>query len=166
MSSHAPGPLSLIGTDFNQVGIVVDDIERAIAAHEGHGPWSVSTIDRTIVANLSVAGELADFAIRVAANTDAPQLELIEPLDDRSPYADWLSVHGPGIHHLGFHVESVPAVTAAMTAAGFEVVLSGSGHGLDGDGAFAYYDTVAALGYLTEARERVRRRRPPDRVVP
>jgi Glyoxalase/Bleomycin resistance protein/Dioxygenase superfamily len=166
MPSQAPGPLSLIGTNFNQVGIVVEDIERAIAGHQGHGPWSVSTIDRTIVPNLTVGGDPADFAIRVASNTDVPQLELIEPLDNRSPYADWLSAHGAGIHHLGFHVESVPDVTAAMTSAGFEVVLAGSGHGLEGDGAFAYYDTVAALGYLTEARERVRRRRSPDKIVP
>jgi methylmalonyl-CoA/ethylmalonyl-CoA epimerase len=160
------GPLAMIGAEFNQVGIVVPDIRRAIAAHDGQGPWSISTIDRSIVANLAVAGAPADFAIRVAANQSLPQLELIEPLDDLSPYAQWLSQHGPGIHHLGYHVESVPTVTDRMVAAGFPVLLSGSNHGLDGDGAFAYYDTAAELGYLTEARERVRRRRPPEAIIP
>jgi methylmalonyl-CoA/ethylmalonyl-CoA epimerase len=164
--STASAALSLLGPQFNQVGIVVNDLELAVDAHDGWGPWAVYTIDGSVIPRLEVAGRPADFRIRVALNATLPQLELIQPLDDRSPYADWLASGGHGIHHLGFHVDSVAKVTEAMVSAGFELLFEGSGHGLDGDGAFAYYNTTARLGYLIEARTRQRRRRPPDAVSP
>jgi hypothetical protein len=40
--------------------------------------------------------------------------------------------------------------------------MGGSGFGADGSGAFCYYDTTAAIGYLAEAIERPRVRRPAE----
>jgi catechol 2,3-dioxygenase-like lactoylglutathione lyase family enzyme len=158
--------LDALGRDFDQVGIVVEDLDRALRAHEGMGPWSVYTYDRSVAPDLQAGGVPADFRFRLALNPGQPQLELIQPLDDRSPYAAWLAAAGSGIHHLGFLVEDVPATTEVLRAAGFELIMSGSGHGADGTGAFAYYDTAEAVGYVTEAIRRPATRREPEAILP
>lgn len=156
----------VLGRQYHQVGVVVADLDRALAAHTGLGPWSVWTYDRGAVPDLACGDEPADFAFRLALTPNDPQLELIQPLDERGPYARWLAEAGPGVHHLGFVVPDVADVTRRMRRAGFEVLLSGSGYGADGGGAFAYFDTVEAVGYVTEAIERPARRREPEAVHP
>jgi hypothetical protein len=161
-----PLPFELLGVQVGQVGIVVDDLERALAAQTALGPWSIWTYDPTTVTRLHVAGEPAEFAIRIALNPHTPQVELIQPLDDRSPYASWLAAHDPGgVHHLGFYVEDADGVTRAMTGAGYPPLMGGAGFGADGSGVFCYSDTAAALGYIAEAIERPRVRRPPEAIV-
>jgi len=156
----------VLGRSFDQVGIVVPAIEAVLPAYEGMGPWSVYTYDRAFVPDLRAGDGASDFAMRLALNPDHPQLELIEPLDERSPYAIWMAAAGPGIHHLGYLVDDIEATTAAMNAAGFATLLSGSGYGIDGDGGFCYYDTVDAVGHVTEAIERPAQRREPDAILP
>jgi methylmalonyl-CoA/ethylmalonyl-CoA epimerase len=153
-----------LGPQFHQLGIVVPDVEAAAAAHRALGPWSVYTYDRSIVDNLCVAGEPADFTFRLAFNQRRPQLEFIEPVND-SPYAEWLQEHGPGLHHLGFFVEDFERATTLMRGAGLEPFMSGSGFGADGSGAYAYYDTVAEVGYFVEAIDVPTARRPPESVL-
>jgi methylmalonyl-CoA/ethylmalonyl-CoA epimerase len=169
-ASLVPGssrvPFEVLGLQVGQVGIVVADLERSLAFHADIGPWAIWTYDQTTVSRLQIGGEPAEFAIRVALNPHAPQVELIQPLDDHSPYASWLSEHGPGgLHHLGFYVDDADRVTKAMTSAGYPPVMGGAGFGADGSGAFCYYDTIAAVGYIVEAIERPQVRRPAEATV-
>jgi len=162
----SPLPSVAVGATFAQVGIVVDDLDRALERHTGMGPWSVWTYDAEFVPTLTLDGRPADCRFRVALDGNDPQLELIQPLDHRSPYAGWLGRGGAGIHHLGYLVDDLQDAVDAMTVAEFEVIMSGSGYGLDGGGGFAYFDTVEAVGYITEAIERSERRRDPEYVFP
>ena len=43
---------------------------------------------------------------------------------------------------------------------------TGGGYGLDGDGGYAYFDTVASFGVILELIEVPKRRREPDFVWP
>jgi methylmalonyl-CoA/ethylmalonyl-CoA epimerase len=154
-----------VGLQFGQVGILVDDLDRALAAHRTLGPWMIYTYDRARVPGMHIGGEPADFAFRIALNRAKPQTEFIQPLDGDNPYAAWLAEHGPGLHHLGYYVTDVEATTAAMEQAGFAAIMGGHGFGADGTGAYCYYDTVAAVGYIVEAIEVPNRRRPPEATV-
>ena len=58
------------------------------------------------------------------------------------------------------------AALAQAGAAGLAVLMTGSGFGPDGDGAYAYLDTEAALGVTLELIERPARRHPPEKVYP
>jgi methylmalonyl-CoA/ethylmalonyl-CoA epimerase len=40
-------------------------------------------------------------------------IQLVEPLDDASPVAEFLAEHGPGLHHICFGVDDVPAGAVA-----------------------------------------------------
>jgi len=154
-----------LGLHFHQLGIVVRDIEMAAAAHKGLGPWTTYTYDRSVVPGLCLAGKSADFAFRLAFNQRQPQLEFIQPLDERSPYSEWLSRHGPGLHHLGFFVDDFARSVELMKSMGYEPFMSGSGFGADGSGAYAYFDTAADLGYFVEAIQPPAVRRPPESVL-
>lgn len=149
-----------------QVGIVVEDLERALDLHAAWGPWSIWTYDRSVMRLLECDDLPGDFAFRVALSAGEPQLELIQPLDDRSPYADWLAAGRPALHHLGYVVSDIEAATTAMAEAGFACPMRGRGYGADGTGGFSYFDTAAVLGYLTEAIERPGRRREPEATRP
>jgi len=98
-------------------------------------------------------------------NPHKPQIELIEPLDDRNPYAKWLADHGPGLHHLGFYVDDVDTASETMERAGFAPIMGGKGFGADGTGGYCYHDTVAVLGYILEVIEVPVKRRPPEATI-
>jgi methylmalonyl-CoA/ethylmalonyl-CoA epimerase len=75
-------------------------------------------------------------------------------------------VHGEGLHHLGYFVENIETAITEMQARGYEVVQSGRGLGVDGGGAYAYFDTVDPLGCMLEAIEPPRRLPDPIRWFP
>lgn len=142
----------------HQVGIVVEDRERAIAGHArvlgfADTDWRRADFGPASVGQLFVRGEPAGFSIRLGFAGSEPELELIEPVDGPSIYREWLDEHGEGLHHLAVVVTSLAAATRAMEDAGFAVVQSGVGFAPTGRGGFAYYDTAPALGYVLEAVE-------------
>lgn len=150
---RAPGTPSV-----HQVGIVVDDLERAIA---GHGrllgyrddAWRRDAFDASSVESLFVRGAPAEFSMRLGFAGGGPELELIEPVSGPSIYREWLDERGAGLHHLAVVVTSLGAATEAMAEAGFDVLQAGYGFAPNGRGGFAYYATERALGYVLEAVE-------------
>jgi methylmalonyl-CoA/ethylmalonyl-CoA epimerase len=100
--------------------------------------------------------------MRLALSGASPQLELIQPLQGPSIYHEWLEERGFGVHHIGFHVPRLEPIAATLAADGFPSVQAGSGYGVDGDGAFAYFDLVEALGLYLEIIETPARRRPSE----
>lgn len=150
---RAPGTAAV-----HQVGIVVADLDLAIAEHSllrrcTPADWRLDVFGRDSVDELTVRGAPAAFSMRLAFHGAAPELELIQPLEGPSIYAEWLAEHGSGLHHLAVAVTSLGAATAAMDRAGFRTLQAGWGFAPDGRGGFAYYDTAAALGYMLEAVE-------------
>jgi methylmalonyl-CoA/ethylmalonyl-CoA epimerase len=159
-----PGPEGAVA----QACAVVPDLEAAIAAHLAVaecGSFSIWTYDPGFFGTSTYRGEPTPYAARVAISSERPQLEYVELIGGPSVFHDHVATHGHGLHHLGWHVVDVGAVSARMAAAGFPVVQHHTGWGLDGDGEAAFYDTRAVLGYWTEAASPPRRRRPPDAVV-
>jgi hypothetical protein len=154
-----------------QVGIVVRDLAAAMHAYgrpAGAGDvWRVWTYDGAVLRERRYRGAAGTFAMRIALGGTDPQLELVEPLAGPSVYHEWLEAQaGGGLHHLAFRVDDIEAAIAAMAGAGFALLQAGLGFGADGSGAFAYFDTTAALGYIAEAVEAPRERRPPESTWP
>lgn len=166
--SDQPSPLTGGGATVDQLGILVSDLDAAIAAYGQFfsGPWSVYTYGPDTVPVLTYRGHPGSFAMRLALSASTPQIELIEPLAGPSIYEESIAAHGHGLHHVGVMVPSIEVATRSMVAAGYELLQTGSGYGLDGDGGFAYFDTTAELGIIVEAIGVPRRRRPPELVVP
>jgi catechol 2,3-dioxygenase-like lactoylglutathione lyase family enzyme len=155
MRQNPPVAPPFSGRPF-QIGIVVRDVDAAVAKHEallGPQEWIRVENGPENLHGLEHRGESADFWMRLALTGTDPQLELLEPGAGPSIHQEWLDSHGEGMHHVGFLVESLDATIAEMAAAGYPCVQRGYGFGADGSGGFAYFDTEAELGYLVEALE-------------
>lgn len=159
----------LEGRRPDQIGIIVpllDEGVRRYSALWGLGPWSAWTYGPKTVPHLGYRGGPGSYTLRLAITGTGPQIELIESVEGPSIYEEWLEAHGPGLHHLGFWVDSLEEATAQMEAAGFALLQSGAGYGLRGDGAYGYYDTQGELGVILEAIELVAERRTPEVTWP
>lgn len=153
----------------DQIGVVVCELEREIerwARLVGGTPWRIWTYGPQLLKAQDYRGREAAFEMRVALSASTPQVELIEPLKGPSLYHDWLDAHGPGVHHLGAFEPDLPRGIERMRGHGFEVLQSGTGHGLDGDGGFAYFDTTHEIGVILELIEVPARRPDPEAVWP
>lgn len=93
--------------DVHHIGMVVADRDATIARYRnelGLGPF------QTFPGQLQVNVRGADTRFGLGIGfvwLGNIMLELLEPLDDRSPHAEWLAEHGEGVHHFGYFVESI-----------------------------------------------------------
>jgi catechol 2,3-dioxygenase-like lactoylglutathione lyase family enzyme len=160
-------PEALVVNGVGQIGILVRDLDEALQTYGALRTvesWALYTYGPEFVPHLEYWGQPGRFSMRIALGGASPQVELIEPLDGPSIYHEWLALHGYGLHHLGFYVESLEVTIRAMTDAGFAVMQTGTGYGAEGDGGFAYFDTLAETSVIFEAIEVPARRKPPERI--
>jgi methylmalonyl-CoA/ethylmalonyl-CoA epimerase len=164
------GPVeALAGRPVGQVGIIVRDLEQALERYSalwGLGPWACFLYGPATVPTLTYRGEPGRYSMRIALAGQNPQVELLESLEGPSIYEEWLESRPEGLHHVGVYVESLERAVDSMTAAGYDLIQSGYGYGLDGDGGYAYFDTERDFGVIVEALEVPRRRRQPDFTWP
>jgi methylmalonyl-CoA/ethylmalonyl-CoA epimerase len=91
-------------TETKQIALVVRDLEATMRTyvHEyGIGPWEIYEFNPETVSEMQKDGEPAELAFRLAVTmVGSVQWELIQPLDDRSIYAEHLAAKGEGLHHV------------------------------------------------------------------
>lgn len=149
-------------TGINHVCVVtrdLDDLVRVYWEKYGVGPWKIYRYDDSNM-TATVAGEPASFEMRAALAQLGPgsRIELIEPLDENSPYAESLRAHGDAdhVHHVRLDVADYDQALAAAGPAGAAPQMSAEFAGGGDDGlAFrgTYLDTEAELGVLLEVGE-------------
>ena len=129
-----------------QIGVVVKDLDRAIAFYEsafGLGPFDIREVGAP---NVWDRGEEKPIKARLAfATLGTVEIELIQILEGDSVHLEFLRQHGEGLHHLGFFVKDLAAKLAQAKAMGFEVLQT------DPFGqAYAYLDTREPGGIIFE----------------
>jgi methylmalonyl-CoA/ethylmalonyl-CoA epimerase len=162
-ATERPSPACFGGRPPQQIGLVVADIDAALRRYVdilGMAPWACFTHGPETVRVLEYRGREAPYSMKVALSSTQPQIELIESLAGPNIYVDWMKKHGEGIHHVAYDVESIDEGIAEMRALGYPLIQYGAGFGIDGDGAFAYFDTEADLATIVELRVPPRRRVP------
>jgi methylmalonyl-CoA/ethylmalonyl-CoA epimerase len=148
-----------IFTGVNHVCIVTHDLDRVVrtwADRYGVGPWSMWTKDPSNMTT-EVAGEPTELGFRVALCSVSPtfRLEIIQPLDDRSPYAKSLAERGgvDHFHHIRFDVADYEDGAARLDALGLARVFHGefdAAPGVDGRFVGTYFGTEDDLGFIVE----------------
>ena len=143
--------------DLFHVGWVVRDCaaaQRELSERLGAGPF-LSAGEESRFEQVLVHGKPTSFSLRIAFGAlGGVLLELLEPLDDRSPHAEFLASRGEGLHHLAFLVpdfdEQLAAVRGSPPAeAGLLIDGTGPGNPV----RWAYVDAGAARGTVTELLE-------------
>jgi methylmalonyl-CoA/ethylmalonyl-CoA epimerase len=137
-------------TETLQIAIVVRDLEATMQAyvHEyGIGPWEIYEFNPDTVSEMVKDGEPADYAMRIAVTmVGSVQWELIQPLDERSMYAEFLAAKGEGLHHVAVGVPGYEDALGTMRGKGRRVLQGGVYNGVK----FAYLSTDDDLGVVTE----------------
>jgi hypothetical protein len=149
-----------------QVALVVRDLRSSLRTYVeryGIGPWEIYEFNPDTVEDMRADGEPLESSWRLAlARVGNVMWELIEPLDDRSPYAAFLAEHGEGVHHVGMAGTAYDGTLAEFAAEGRAPLLSGRFRGID----FAYLPTDADLGVATEIFSAVPSGQEPDARYP
>jgi methylmalonyl-CoA/ethylmalonyl-CoA epimerase len=137
-----------------QVAVVVRDIDASVRKWSdvyGIGPWSIYELGPGRITDLRVRGEPAGFSMKIALTyIGNVEIELIEPLDERSIYAEFLSDRGEGLHHLGLATSPGADLGALFSRRGIEAVQSGRWS----NEKWTYYDASEDLGFIFELFER------------
>ena len=130
-------------TAIDHIAIVVPDLDEAIAEHRDTFGVLVDHREEFHEEGYEVA------FLEVGGST----IQLISPTSDDSEFAEFLAEGGPGLHHIGYRVDSCADALAALTAAGREVLDEEPQAGpRDSKVAFLHPDT--AFGVLVQLVER------------
>lgn len=137
-----------------QIGVVVRDLARTtqkLTEIFGIGPFRVidyppegrNDIRRTYY------GTPGDFKYRQAfADLGSVELEIIQPLEGKSIWSDFLAAHGEGIHHIRFNVPELDRALGYLAGRGIDVIMSGSG--LRPGTVWANLGTEEQIGFTIE----------------
>jgi catechol 2,3-dioxygenase-like lactoylglutathione lyase family enzyme len=156
-------------SSIDQVAVVVRNLDAAMERYVrelGIGPWDVYTYGPQRLSTMTFRGAEQPYVMKLGlAYVGTTMYELIEPMQGPSIYHEHMEGRGEGLHHLGYYVPSIDDAIAEMAAQGFALLQSGRGFGMDGDGAYAYFDTEETFGCIVEAIERPRQMPEPEYVV-
>lgn len=154
-----------------QIAWVVEDLDLAVEKFyrlTGIGPWHFYRYGSEILHTMKRHGSDSEFELLAAvADAGITRLELIQPLKGDTIFSEYIEKHGyGGIQHLGLAVDDMKSAIELVESIGLKVTMEGGGHGLDGDGYFAYLDTEDTVGVTLELMERPKRRRKPYKIYP
>jgi methylmalonyl-CoA/ethylmalonyl-CoA epimerase len=154
MSNKAPSSPKDMFSNCVQIGIVVADIDRAmnnLTEIFGIGPFRIiewPPDDRSDFQRFYY-GEPGDFSARMAfTELGMMELELIQPLEGKSIWADFLKDHGEGIHHIRFNVDDNKPVLEYLVEHGVQSTQHGSG--LRPGTTWVNLDTQDIVGFTIE----------------
>ena len=139
-----------------QIGIVVPDLEEAIAFYQEKfliGPFErIPDFQKLGYQETYYKGEPGNFNSTFAFfRLGMTEIEIIQPLYGRSIYRDFLERGRQGLHHLGFDVyDDFDERLAAYAGIGIGVLMSGRSPSR----AFAYLDTEKIGGVVFELLDR------------
>jgi 4-hydroxyphenylpyruvate dioxygenase-like putative hemolysin len=138
-----------------QIGLVVVDAKETALQYRqllGVEDWFINEVDTQAGRGRRFHNRDQQVTARARiawARLGEVELELIEPLDENSVYAQFLREQGPGLHHVMFGGVDLRTSSRQMAAAGI-VELAG---GEIQQTRFKLFDTRDALGLICEFAE-------------
>lgn len=141
---------------LTQVCIVVRDVEASFARYQeifGFGsPWDLQITRLHDHTEATYYGEPTDARAKILGwEIGKLQFELLQPVDPRSSWHDFLEKHGEGIHHIAFFVPNTDTAANSLKQYGYVVTQRGlfTGRG----GSYTYLDTDKDMGIVLELLE-------------
>jgi methylmalonyl-CoA/ethylmalonyl-CoA epimerase len=131
---------------MNHIGVVVKDLDNAVKLCEliGLGPFDSPKIE---VASRELYGQpVAMGAMKLRgkfASLGSVRLELIQPVEGKSLWGDFLESKGEGLHHLGFTVDNLEKEGAELINKGFKLLFKSNYK--NGGGAAYYSNSISNI---------------------
>lgn len=136
--------------EFCQVGVVVEDMDRAIKYYEdlGIGPFEARKVpppqDRVVHGKPAPDIKVVSMHAQLGPGI---RLELVQPISGESLQKEFLQRHGEGINHIAFYVDDLDKEVTELVKKGFKVIQSVR---RPGSQSTAYFDTDKVGGVLIE----------------
>src|SRR3954453_1926246 len=150
------GP-AFIGRSFDQICFVVEDLDEAKefwGRALGVENWSSALDLAKGQTEKEHLGKPGNFEFSCLYGYAGPVLvELARHDSGEGLYKDWLTVNGPGLHHVGFLLADSEEYDRATTVFADEGLIKAMGGFFESDGGecrWSYWDTRATLGVYTE----------------
>ena len=138
---------------FDQVGIVVKDIEKAASLYSGlfnfKGPINIVEQDATVI----YKGKEATFKMKkIMQHFGGKQMEIVQVLEATGPnlYSEFIEEGNYGLHHLGIYTKNARELIDELK---HEYNVEIAQVGKLGKLQFTYMDTKEILGYYIELLE-------------
>ena len=124
---------------MHHLGFAVSDLDEAVA-----------TYGRVLSAAVEHRERVADQGVEAASIlVGSSRIELLAPTEEDTPIGRFIAKRGPGMHHVAYEVDDVPATLAELRANGAELIDESPRRGLFGlEVAFVHPDSLH--GVLTE----------------
>jgi catechol 2,3-dioxygenase-like lactoylglutathione lyase family enzyme len=138
--------------DIVQIGIVVKNVDTTVAQYRellGIQDWHINFVDTATGkgSNFRKGDKPIIARAKIAwINIGNVELEIIEPRDEESVYAQFLRDKGPGIHHLMFATSDYDKCSTTMAENNVRVLGSGELQ----QTRFQMFDTEKDLGLICE----------------
>ena len=124
---------------IDHVGVAVDDLDAAIALHEG--TYGMALAHREVVEEQGVEAVLLDVGVS--------HVELLRPLQPDTAVGRFLASRGPGLHHVAYRVDDIEAALADLRDRGLRLIDETPRVGIR-DSRVAFVHPQSAGGVLTE----------------
>ena len=129
----------MAASGIHHLGVAVEDLDEAL-----------QTYARLFGAHVEHRATVDDQGVRAASlRIGDGRVELLEPLGEDTPVGRFLAKRGPGMHHVAYAVDDLPATLAELVGAGADLIDATPREGLFGlEVAFVHPDSVH--GVLSE----------------
>ena len=124
---------------IDHVGVAVDDLDAAIALHEG--TYGMALAHREVVEEQGVEAVLMDVG--------SGHVELLAPLAPDTAVGRFLASRGPGLHHVAYRVADIESALAHLRDRGLRLIDETPRVGIR-DSRVAFIHPQSAGGVLTE----------------
>lgn len=134
-----------------QIGMVVSNVDEAVSNYREFLDvrWNINYVDTVNGkgSHFHKHGVPIEARAKIAwTNIGEVELELIEPQDEHSVYAEFLRDKGPGIHHVMFGTPDFDRCVEKLASKKYEAI----GGGKFQHTRFQMFDTQKALGVICE----------------
>ena len=135
----------------HHMAIVVRDMDKTVNYYQslGMGPF-VTAPPIAITKRLEYGKPVTTGGTRikeVIGNMGAVRLQLIQPVEGKSMFQDFLDTRGEGVHHYAFLVDDIEEEEARFSKRGVEILSSVR---VQGGGGHIIIDTAKTGGILIE----------------
>jgi len=148
-----------------QIGILIDDLDEYLKNLEeilGMGPWRISEFPPKGNGDVyrEYHGEPADFKAKFCFyHLGNIEIEVIQPLEGKNIWRDWIDKHGQGIHHIKFLVSEHTESKEYLKSKGIDVYQWGASVGINAGKEWVFYDSYDKLGFDLEIMNAIVRKK-------
>ncbi len=135
---------------ISQIGIVVKDMAKAVDFYKKFFNLNDISVMDMPAGTIEVRGEKVRSKLKMGfGRVGDIQIELIQVMEGRAIYSEFLEQGREGFHHVGMYVDDLDSEIAKMAKIGIQVLSRGDIMGTK----WAYIDTEAQAGTIYELIE-------------